>query len=99
MTGAAVSKYVTPIPEEVIGRVPTVVANHPGAAFDVRIQAFPGNDGEQMFSIDVYTDAETITPSDRRQNAFTEAKRTSYFFTADGGFDGEPQASTTRYQG
>lgn len=92
------NRYLTPIPGEVIEKLPMVLSNHPGAAFDVRIEAFPGNDGEQMFSIDVYTDAERVTPSDRRQKAYVEAKRTSYFFTAEGGFDGEPQTSTTRYQ-
>jgi hypothetical protein len=91
------SMYFTPIPPEVIERLPMVLANHSGAAFDVRIQAF-GDDGEQGFSIDVYTDANTVTPADRRQKPHTQAKQTTYFFDADGGFDGEPQTSIMRYR-
>lgn len=90
--------YTTPIPAAVFEKLPLVLANHPDAAFDVRIESFPGNDDEQMFGIDVYTDAARINPTDRRQKSYTEAKMTSYFFNAYGGFDGAPQSITTRYR-
>jgi hypothetical protein len=94
------SAYTTRIPTAVFERLPMVMKNHQnGDPFDVRIQAFPGDDGESMFSIDVYTNAVTVDPNDRRQRSYVEAKRTSYFFNEDGGFDGEPQVTTTRYQG
>ena len=93
------SAYTTPIPASVIEKLPMVLSNHSDAAFDIRIQGFPGDDGEQMFAVEVYTDPETITPQDRRQKRSTEAKRTSYYFNAEGGFDGEPETTTMRYQG
>ncbi len=92
---ASTSRYTRPIPAEVIERLPMVLTNHP-RMFNIQIEGFNGNDGEQMFSIDVYTDAELVTPDDRRQKPFTEAKVTSYFFNADGGFDGEPSTVTRR---
>ena len=93
----------TPIPKEVFERMPTVMSNHfaqgspTGTAFDVRIQAFEGDDGNAAFAIEVYEDATTVTPSDRRQKPYVEAKQTTYFFDADGGFDGEPQVTAWRY--
>jgi hypothetical protein len=92
------SMYTTPIPAEVIERVWGVVSTYDPHPFDVRIQAFD-DDGEQAFSIDVYTNPERIVPTDKRQKPYTEATRTSYFLDAEGVFTDGPQAGTTRYQG
>jgi hypothetical protein len=92
------ASYTAPIPAAIFEQVPKVVRNHPGGTFDVRIEAFPDDDDGQMFSIDVWTDAERIEPTDRRQKPYTQAKRWSYFFNAEGGSDGEPQVGTTRYR-
>jgi hypothetical protein len=94
--------YLTPIPEAVLARVTECATTGvlKAGAFDIRIEAFPGDDGEQMFSIDVYTDATIVQPTDRRQKPYTEAKRTSFFFRADGTPDGPDftQTSTSRYR-
>lgn len=91
--------YHTPIPNAVWEHLRHVLAKHQGHAFDVRVQAFPGNDDGQMFAVDVYEDAVTKTPKDRRQNAYVNALQTTYYFDAFGTITGEPSSVTTRYQG
>lgn len=95
--------YFAPIPAEVIKRLPLVLKNHASGSehpdpFDIRIDAFTGDHGGQMFSIDVYTNANKVTPEGRRQKPYTEATCTTYYFDADGGFDGAPSAFTSRYR-
>jgi hypothetical protein len=91
------SKQFTPIPEAVIQSVPGTVARHDGA-FDVRVSAFDGNDGEQMFAIDVYTDRQTVTPTDRRQKPYVAATQTTYFFNEEGAAVDEPMVWTGKYR-
>lgn len=95
--------YYAAIPAGVLERLPMILANHQAGMerpdpFDIRIEAFTGNDGEQMFSIDVYTNANNVTPKDKRQKPYVEACCTSYYFNAAGGFDGEPSSYTSRYR-
>lgn len=95
--------YFAPIPAQVIELLPMVLKNHQSGMehpdpFDIRIDAFDGNDGEQMFSIEVHTNAEKITPKDRRQKPYMQACCTTYYFNAAGGFADEPTVYTGRYR-
>lgn len=100
MTPFDQSQYLTPIPATIFEKLPIVaLANHSGTAFDVRLNAFPGDDGEQLFAVDVFTDAERVVPTDRRQSTYTQARQTTYFFDAEGTCTEPPLVRMTRYRG
>lgn len=88
--------HTTAIPNGVFDLLSQVRPNHPGA-FDVRIQGFEGDDGKPAFAIEFFDDSTMVTPGDRRQKRYLEARKTTYYFNSAGGFDGEPSVYVGRW--
>jgi hypothetical protein len=92
------SMYLTPVPEPVRERATKIVANYLDA-FDYRVSGFPGEEGVQMFAVEIYRDGQRVVPKDKRQKPFVTAVNVTHYLFRDGQEDGEPTTVTTRYQG
>lgn len=101
----------TPIPPEVLARLPEVLAKH-SDAFDVQVLAVvrppcrgvakpdAAEDGYQAFSIVLYRDPKQVIPGDRRKNAYVTAEQISYDYRPDGTpIDEKPAFFVARYRG
>lgn len=78
------SLYTTPIPRKVLYEVNTcassVYVDRKEWPFEIRVTAFPGDEGEQMYAIECYVLPITVTPTDRRQKPFVQCTVVTFYF-------------------
>lgn len=85
----------TPLPAELLNQIASTVRSHEArddlmdtvhghSTFKIVVSAFPGDNGEQCYAIDVFDHPRVVTPGDRRSKKRAESRATTYYFDAVG---------------